>query len=81
MKWAESNGYKGSFSEICKLEGLKEYILKELAAVAQKNKVRSSIHSDRLIGWIKYFIMSHLKLSLVIFVLVSCICIRKEKSK
>jgi long-chain acyl-CoA synthetase len=32
MKWAESNGYKGSFSEICKLEGLKEYILKELAA-------------------------------------------------
>jgi len=40
MKWAESNGYKGSFSEICKLEGLKEYILKELAAVAQKNKLR-----------------------------------------
>ncbi|CAN6340499.1 unnamed protein product [Urochloa humidicola] len=40
MKWAESNGYKGSFSEICKLEGLKEHILKELAAVAQKNKLR-----------------------------------------
>ncbi|CAL5097125.1 unnamed protein product [Urochloa decumbens] len=40
MKWAESNGYKGSFSEICKLEGLKEYILKELTAVAQKNKLR-----------------------------------------
>lgn len=40
MKWAESNGYKGSFDEICKLEGLKEYILKELAAVAQKNKLR-----------------------------------------
>ncbi|CAN6326588.1 unnamed protein product [Urochloa humidicola] len=40
MKWAESNGYKGSFSEICKLEGLMEYIQKELAAVAQKNKLR-----------------------------------------
>ncbi|CAL4910493.1 unnamed protein product [Urochloa decumbens] len=40
MKWVESNGYKGSFSEICKLEGLKEYILKELTAVAQKNKLR-----------------------------------------
>ncbi|XP_066362052.1 long chain acyl-CoA synthetase 1-like [Miscanthus floridulus] len=40
MKWAESNGYKGSFAEICKLEGLKEYILKELTAVAQKNKLR-----------------------------------------
>jgi hypothetical protein len=61
MKWAESNGYKGSFGEICKLEGLKEYILKELTAVAQKNKVWSSIHSDRLIGWTNYFIMSHPK--------------------
>ncbi|KAL6607893.1 hypothetical protein ACP70R_040956 [Stipagrostis hirtigluma subsp. patula] len=40
MKWAESNGYKGSFGEICKLEGLKDYLLKELAAVAQKNKLR-----------------------------------------
>ncbi|XP_062230632.1 long chain acyl-CoA synthetase 1-like [Phragmites australis] len=40
MKWAESNGYSGSFDEICKLEGLKEYILKELTVVAQKNKLR-----------------------------------------
>lgn len=40
MKWAESNGYKGSFGEICKLEGLKENILNELTAVAQKNKLR-----------------------------------------
>jgi long-chain acyl-CoA synthetase len=43
MKWAESNGYKGSFEDICKLKGLKEYILKDLTAVAQKNKVSSSI--------------------------------------
>nr|CAB3460103.1 unnamed protein product [Digitaria exilis] len=40
MKWAESNGYKGSFGEICRLESLKEYTLKELTAVAQKNKLR-----------------------------------------
>ncbi|KAF6993580.1 hypothetical protein CFC21_010454 [Triticum aestivum] len=40
MKWAGSNGYKGSFSEICKSEGLKEHVLKELAAAAQKNKLR-----------------------------------------
>lgn len=44
MKWAESNGYKGSFDELCKLEGLKEYILKELTTVAVKNKVRSFTH-------------------------------------
>jgi long-chain acyl-CoA synthetase len=47
MKWAESNGYKGSFDETCKLESLKEYILKELTDVAQKNKVSSSIHPDK----------------------------------
>ena len=44
MKWAASNGHKGSFDEICKLESLKEYVLKELATAAQKNKVRSFIH-------------------------------------
>ncbi|BAS92123.1 Os05g0132100, partial [Oryza sativa Japonica Group] len=40
MKWAESNGCKGSFAEICKSEGLKEHILKELQSVAAKNKLR-----------------------------------------
>nr|CAB3463814.1 unnamed protein product [Digitaria exilis] len=44
MKWAESNGYKGSFGEICRLESLKEYTLKELTAVAQKNKL--SLHFE-----------------------------------
>jgi long-chain acyl-CoA synthetase len=44
MKWAASKGYKGSFDEICKLESLKEYIIKELATAAQKNKVWSFIH-------------------------------------
>uniref|UniRef100_A0A0E0KY58 Long-chain-fatty-acid--CoA ligase n=1 Tax=Oryza punctata TaxID=4537 RepID=A0A0E0KY58_ORYPU len=40
MKWAESNGCKGSFAEICKSERLEEYILKELQSVAAKNKLR-----------------------------------------
>uniref|UniRef100_A0A0D9WCE3 Long-chain-fatty-acid--CoA ligase n=1 Tax=Leersia perrieri TaxID=77586 RepID=A0A0D9WCE3_9ORYZ len=40
MKWAESNGLKGSFAEICKSEVLKDYILKELQSVAAKNKLR-----------------------------------------
>ncbi|KAL5202503.1 hypothetical protein ABZP36_013455 [Zizania latifolia] len=44
MKWAESNGYKGSFDEICKSEGLKNYILKELTTVAVKNKLRGFEH-------------------------------------
>ncbi|XP_072961506.1 long chain acyl-CoA synthetase 1-like [Typha angustifolia] len=39
-KWAELNGYKGSFAELCTLEELKKYILQELKAVAEKNKLR-----------------------------------------
>jgi long-subunit acyl-CoA synthetase (AMP-forming) len=45
MKWAESNGCKGSFAEICKSEGLKEHILKELQSVAAKNKVHPLCNS------------------------------------
>ncbi|XP_020102295.1 long chain acyl-CoA synthetase 1-like [Ananas comosus] len=40
MKWAESNGHKGSFYDICALEELKIYILQELKALAEKNKLR-----------------------------------------
>lgn len=39
-KWAESNGFKGSFTELCALTKLKEYILQELNSVAEKNKLR-----------------------------------------
>lgn len=38
-KWAELNGHKGSFTELCALEELKKYILQQLKAVAEKNKV------------------------------------------
>ncbi|KAJ3676054.1 hypothetical protein LUZ60_003466 [Juncus effusus] len=42
MKWAELNAQKfeGSFSEICALDDLKGYILQELRAVAEKNKLK-----------------------------------------
>jgi len=39
-KWAASNGHKGSFTELCTLEELKQYILRELKAIAEKNKLR-----------------------------------------
>ena len=38
-KWAESNGQKGTFTEVCATEELKHYILQELKAIAEKNKV------------------------------------------
>lgn len=38
-RWAELNGHKGSFTELCALEELKKYILQQLRAVAEKNKV------------------------------------------
>ncbi|XP_038980313.1 long chain acyl-CoA synthetase 1 isoform X2 [Phoenix dactylifera] len=39
-RWAELNGRKGSFTELCALEELKKYILQQLRAVAEKNKLR-----------------------------------------
>lgn len=38
-KWAASRGQKGSFTELCALEELKQYIMQELKAIAEKNKV------------------------------------------
>ncbi|KAJ4969468.1 hypothetical protein NE237_016169 [Protea cynaroides] len=39
-KWAELNGHKGSFSELCSLDQLQNYILLELKTVAKRNKLR-----------------------------------------
>lgn len=39
MKWAEKNGHKGDFLQICALPDFKSYILQELRAIAEKNKV------------------------------------------
>lgn len=46
-KWAVCNGHKGSFTELCNLDELKQYILQELKAVAEKNKVQLDLWSSR----------------------------------
>ncbi|WOL10254.1 long chain acyl-CoA synthetase 1 isoform X1 [Canna indica] len=43
-KWAESNGYKGTFRDLCKLEALKKFILQELKTVAENNNLRGFEH-------------------------------------
>ncbi|XP_058084147.1 long chain acyl-CoA synthetase 1-like [Magnolia sinica] len=43
-KWAELNGYTGSFSELCALEQLRNYIILELKFTAEKNKLRGFEH-------------------------------------
>ncbi|KAJ0978647.1 hypothetical protein J5N97_014121 [Dioscorea zingiberensis] len=39
-RWAEANGHVGSFIELCLLQELKTYILNELKAIAERNKLR-----------------------------------------
>ncbi|XP_041022164.1 long chain acyl-CoA synthetase 1-like isoform X1 [Juglans microcarpa x Juglans regia] len=39
-KWAYSNGHMGSFSELCYLDQLKNYVLSELKSAAERNKLR-----------------------------------------
>lgn len=38
-KWAKQNGYTGSFSQLCSLKNLEEYVLHELKSTAERNKV------------------------------------------
>lgn len=38
-KWAELNGYTGSFPELCSLDQLKTHVVLELKSIAVKNKV------------------------------------------
>lgn len=38
-KWANSNGFLCSFSELCPLEQLRHYVLSELTSTAERNKV------------------------------------------
>lgn len=38
-KWADLNGHTGSFSDLCSLDQLKNYILEELKLTAERNKV------------------------------------------
>ncbi|EPS57554.1 hypothetical protein M569_17263, partial [Genlisea aurea] len=39
-KWAEQNGYTGSFQKLCSLSQLKPHILLELKSTAERNKLR-----------------------------------------
>ncbi|KAM7521389.1 hypothetical protein LguiA_011291 [Lonicera macranthoides] len=39
-RWAHENGHKGSFSELCTLSQLQDYILQELKSTAGRNKLR-----------------------------------------
>jgi long-chain acyl-CoA synthetase len=45
MIWTEKNGYEGSFIQICALDDFKNYILQELRAIAEKNKVIFSVQA------------------------------------
>lgn len=48
-KWAHQNGHKGSWSELCKLRELQDYILSELKSTALRNKLRGFEHIKGLI--------------------------------
>ncbi|KAG9145784.1 hypothetical protein Leryth_011222 [Lithospermum erythrorhizon] len=39
-KWAYQNGYKGSYSELCSLSQLQEFVILELKSTAERNKLR-----------------------------------------
>lgn len=38
-KWAELEGHKGSFTDLCKLDVLRDYVLQNLKVTAENNKV------------------------------------------
>jgi long-chain acyl-CoA synthetase len=42
-KWAYTNGFVGSFPELCSLDQFKKYVLSELKLTAERNKVT---HTD-----------------------------------
>ncbi|KAD3068719.1 hypothetical protein E3N88_36599 [Mikania micrantha] len=39
-RWAHKNGHKTTFSELCKLTQLQDYVLQELKSTAERNKLR-----------------------------------------
>lgn len=41
--WAQQNGYKGSFVDLCSLDKLKDHILLELKSTAERNKVSAHV--------------------------------------
>lgn len=41
LTWAQKNGHSGSFSQLCSLKQLQDYVLLELKSTADRNKVLS----------------------------------------
>lgn len=48
-KWADQNGCKGTFQDLCSLSELRTYILSELAAAGERNKLRGFEHVKGII--------------------------------
>lgn len=48
-KWATQNGFGGSFSELCSLSQLHDYVLLELKSTAARNKLRGFEHIKSVI--------------------------------
>ncbi|XP_027109281.1 long chain acyl-CoA synthetase 1-like isoform X3 [Coffea arabica] len=49
VKWAREIGYRDSFSGLCSLNQLQDYILQELKSTAQRNKLRGFEHIKGII--------------------------------
>ncbi|PIN15559.1 Long-chain acyl-CoA synthetases (AMP-forming) [Handroanthus impetiginosus] len=61
-KWAQQNGYKGSFMDLCSLDQLKDHILLELKSTAERNKLRGFEHVKGVIVEPKLFELSEKEL-------------------
>ncbi|KAI8522548.1 hypothetical protein RHMOL_Rhmol13G0005100 [Rhododendron molle] len=44
LRWAHQNGHRGSFSELCSLNQLRDYVRLELKSTAERNKLRGFEH-------------------------------------
>ncbi|KAI3449370.1 hypothetical protein Pfo_006035 [Paulownia fortunei] len=61
-KWAQQNGRKESFVDLCSLEQLKDHILVELKSTAERNKLRGFEHIKGVILEPKLFELSEKEL-------------------
>ncbi|XP_011079524.1 long chain acyl-CoA synthetase 1 [Sesamum indicum] len=61
-KWAQQNGQKGSFMDLCSLDQLKDHILLELKSTAERNKLKGFEHIKGVIVEPKLFELSEKEL-------------------
>lgn len=69
-KWAHQNGFKCSYSELCTLTQLREYIISELKSTAERNKVSTFFKFFRNL-YVCSFIYLFIHLLLCCFVLLA----------